>query len=242
MGMHVTVEIVAPEAAAAKEIESAFDYFAGVDQKFSTYKTTSEISAINRGGLAESDWSAEMQLIFALAEKTKRQTNGYFDIRTPEGGYDPSGIVKGWAIHEVANRLRARGFEHFYVDAGGDIEAEGLSETGEPWRVGIRNPFNTQEIVKVVAISAGGIATSGTYERGQHIYDPHRAGRAPLADILSLTVIGPDILEADRFATAAFAMGADGINFIESRPGLEGYAISREGRATMTSGFAAYSK
>ncbi len=81
-----------------------------------------------------------------------------------------------------------------------------------------------------------GVATSGTYVRGQHIYDPHDRTR-PLTEIVGLTVVGPDILEADRFATAAFAMGRDGIVFIESMPGLEGYAIDKNGRATLTSGF-----
>ena len=65
---------------------------------------------------------------------------------------------------------------------------------------------------------------------------PHTASPAP-DEIASITVVGPDIYDADRFATAAFAMGRDGIAFIESRPGLEGYAIDRDGVATMTSGF-----
>ena len=74
-----------------------------------------------------------------------------------------------------------------------------------------------------------GIATSGTYVRGQHIYDPHKPER-PIVDIVSLTVIGTDVLEADRFATAAFAMGRAGIEFIEQRDGLEGYVVDRNGR------------
>ena len=94
------------------------------------------------------------------------------------------------------------------------------------------------EIIKVVYPRDKGVATSGTYVRGQHIYDPHAAG--PLEDVVSLTVIGPDVLEADRFATAAFAMGRDGIGFIERTPGLEGYAVDRERRATLTSGFQHY--
>ena len=53
-------------------------------------------------------------------------------------------------------------------------------------------------------------------------------------------MIGPDVLEADRFATAAFAMGKAGIVFIEQMPGLEGYAVTGNGRATLTSGFGAY--
>jgi FAD:protein FMN transferase len=75
--------------------------------------------------------------------------------------------------------------------------------------------------------------------RGEHIYNPHQPAEK-LNSIVSLSVIGPDVLQADRFATAAFAMGESGIYFIEQRDGLEGYAVNAEGIATMTTGFGAY--
>jgi thiamine biosynthesis lipoprotein len=81
-----------------------------------------------------------------------------------------------------------------------------------------------------------GVATSGTYIRGQHIYNPHHPQKT-IDDVVSLTVVGPDIYEADRFATAAFAMGREGIIYIEKLPGFEGYMIDTAGLATMTSGF-----
>jgi thiamine biosynthesis lipoprotein len=127
---------------------------------------------------------------------------------------------------------------NFYIDAGGDIQVAGTKE-GHPWRIGIRNPFNRKENVKVLAITDKGVATSGTAIRGQHIYNPHYPEQPP-QDIASLTVIGPDVYEADRFATAAFAMGRRGIAFIEELPGFEGYLIDTSARATFTSGFERY--
>jgi thiamine biosynthesis lipoprotein len=115
-----------------------------------------------------------------------------------------------------------------------------LSDSGEYWTVGIRNPFAPDEIVKSLRLSDMGIATSGTYVRGQHIYDPLAAERAPADEIVSVTVLGPNVYEADRFATAAFAMGSEGIGFLEREGGLEGYVIDKNGLATMTSGFAQY--
>ena len=235
MGMPITVEIVGNGDCAAM-IEAAFGYFDSVDRRFSTYKDDSEISAINQGRLREGDYSAEMREVLALAEKTRRETGGYFDIRTPAGTLDPSGIVKGWAIRNAADLVARSGARDFYVDAGGDIQAAGLNGEGKPWRVGIRNPFDQAQIIKVVEPRGKGIATSGTYVRGQHIYNPHARGTL-IDEIVSLTVIGDDVLEADRFATAAFAMGRDGILFIEQTPGLEGYLVDRTGRATFTSGF-----
>jgi thiamine biosynthesis lipoprotein len=77
--------------------------------------------------------------------------------------------------------------------------------------------------------------------RGEHIYNP-KAPKEEIKDIVSLTVVAPDIYEADRFATACFAMGRDGIYFLEKSPGLEGYVIDSTGIATFTSGFEKYLK
>lgn len=238
MGMPITVEIVDPQATDTVFAE-VFGYFAHIDEVFSTYKSTSEITAINDGTLAPEDASEEMRLVFTMCEETKRETNGYFDIKTPAGNYDPSGLVKGWAVWNAAKLIEKRGFQNFYVDAGGDIQPHGKNADGGKWAVGIKNPFNETENVKVVYVDDEGVATSGTYIRGLHIYNP-RGGNAPVSDIVSLTVIGPTIHDADRFATAAFAMGAAGIRFIETLPGYEGYIIDKNKVATMTTGFEKY--
>ena len=219
------------------DLEQVFAYFVSVDDTFSTYKETSEISQINRGELTVAQYSEAMKTILALSEQTKKDTRGYFDIER-NGQYDPSGIVKGWAIHNAAQLLKARGLRNFYIDAGGDVQVEG-TKNGNLWRIGIRNPFNRTEHVKVLALTNRGVATSGTAIRGQHIYDPFNPNNA-LLEIVSITVIGPNIYEADRFATAAFAMGRKGIHFIETLTGFEGYMIDAQARATFTSGFERY--
>ncbi len=237
MGMPVTVEI--NDARATELIfDEVFSYFEYIDETFSTYKDHSEISQINKHELKLEEASEDMKTIFALAEETRLSTDGFFDIQR-KGVYDPSGIVKGWAIFNAAEIIRQRGFENFYVEAGGDIQVYGVNAQGQEWRVGIRNPFNMDEIVKVVAISNCGVATSGTYIRGQHIYNPNHRDEI-ISDVLSLTVIGPDIYEADRFATAAFAMGRNGIMFIENLQGFEGYMIDQNKMATCTTGFERY--
>lgn len=236
MGMPITVEVV-DEPATKADLNAVYDYLIQVDKRYSTYKPESEISRIN-AGLPESEWSDEMKQVLEMCAETRRQTKGYFEIAR-EGKRDPSGLVKGWAIHNAAKLLADRGFHNYYVEAGGDIQVSGHNAKGQPWSVGIRNPFNRDEIVKSVAVTTEGVATSGTYIRGQHIYDPHQPGKE-INDVASLTVVGPNIYEADRFATAAFAMGANGIEFIESRPGLEGYMINDKGIATLTTGFERY--
>jgi thiamine biosynthesis lipoprotein len=148
-------------------------------------------------------------------------------------------MVKGWAIKNAAQQLVGMGFANFCIEAGGDIQCHGVNDEGKDWRVGVRNPFQPDEIVKVLMPRGHGVATSGNYLRGDHIYDPH-TGRYGSDDIVSLTVIGADVMEADRYATASFAMGRDGIHFIEKMPGLEGYEIDKSGVARMTSGLGKY--
>lgn len=235
MGMTVKVEIV-DRFAQGEDINQLFSYFHYIDEKFSPYKRDNEVEKINLGSLNPNEASIEMKKIIDLGEETKKMTNGYFDIFANER-FDPSGIVKGYAIHKASEQLYSKGYRNYYVEIGGDIEAIGLNE-GKKWSVGITNPFDPEKIIKVVHLSNKGIATSGNYVRGSHIHDPVANKKA--TDIASITVIGPDVYEADRFATAAFAMGERGVNFIENLDGFEAYMVGNDRRATYTSGFEEY--
>ena len=239
MGMPVTVVIV-DSVAKEEDIESIFAYLREIDRRFSPYKKTSELSKINRGEETKKNYSEEMKQILLLAEQTKQDTDGFFDITKPDSTIDPSGLVKGYAIHQAAEMLRGKGYKNFYVEIAGDIEAVGLNDQHKPWRVGIENPFNRKEIIKIVGLSDKGIATSGTYVRGLHIYNPHTKHHAD--DIASVTVIADNIYEADRFATAVFAMGEKGIEFLERQKGLEGYMVLKNKMGVMTSGFEEFTK
>jgi FAD:protein FMN transferase len=234
MGMPITL-VVLGDHVRQRDLDLVFGEFTAVDAQFSPFKPDSEISRFNRGEVPEKALSTRVQEIFALCERTKQETAGYFDIARPDGTIDPCGMVKGWAINNAARQLAAMGFANFCVQAGGDIQCHGRNEDGGEWKVGIRNPFTPDEIVKVLIPKGHGVATSGNYIRGDHIYNPH-TGKYGSDNVVSVTVVGPDVLEADRYATAAFAMGRDGICFIERVPGLEGYEIDASGTARMTSG------
>lgn len=227
MGMPVTICLPYDNNEVFQEV---FNYFKWIDEVFSPFKKDSEVSKLNRG----QKYSSHLTKILKLAEETKKKTHGYFDVVRPDGKIDPSGIVKGWAIFEAAKIIKFHKYRRFYVDAGGDAEI-----SGKKWSWGIRNPFNVHQIVKKLTLSDCGIATSGTYERGAHIYNPTEKGTI-VSDIVSLSVIGPNVYEADRYATAAFAMGRKGIEFIENMNGLEGYMIDTKGIATKTTGFDKY--
>jgi thiamine biosynthesis lipoprotein len=238
MGMPVTIEI-SGSGVDPSHFERLYSYFEHMEEVFSPFRATSETSRMNTGLLQPEDSSEEMKTVIRLAEKTRVETKGYFDVNR-DGVFNPVGIVKGWAVYQASEMLRQAGVWDFYIEAGGDIQLSGLNDSGEQWAVGIRNPFGRDEIVKSLRLSDMGIATSGTYVRGQHIYTPPATYGGPTDEIVSVTVLGPNVYEADRFATAAFAMGPQGIGFLEQERGLEGYVIGKDSIATMTSGFAQY--
>lgn len=229
--MPITVEI-ADQSADKTTFQKLFKYFEHVDSVFNIFNESSEMSRINRGEIQKEKWSSEVKEVLTLCEKTKKETYGYFDHER-NGIIDPLGIVKGWAVKNGADILLEKGYTNFYIDAGGDIQVHGQ------WSVGIRNPFNRFETVKTLSLTDCGIATSGNYIRGNHIYNPFQKEKT-IYNMVSLTVIGPDVYQADRFATAAFAMGKQGIYFIEKIQDFEGYMIDQKRIATYTSGFEKY--
>lgn len=235
MGMPVTINII-DNFATDEDINEVFSYLHHLDKKFSTYIKDSEISKINRKEIKSGNYSNEMKKILDLCEITKNQTNGYFDIEK-NGVLDPSGIVKGYAIYEAAKILKKK-YKNFYIEIAGDIQAFGKNEKKKEWKVGIKNPFNKNKIIKVVNLTNQAIATSGNYERGRHIYNPKT--KKNVDEIASITVVAANIFDADRFATAAFAMGEKGIKFIASLKGIEGYMIKNDRSAIFTQGFKSF--
>lgn len=232
--MPVTVHIAAAEVDESV-LDEVFADFALLDGVFSPFLADSAVSRINRGELKEEEAGELVLQALHLCHLYERATDGYFKAWLG-GKLDPSGLVKGWAIDRGCSILDRHGCHDFFVDAGGDVQTRGLSERGEPWRVGIRHPVKKDKVARVVLASGLAVATSGTYEKGDHIVDPH-TGRAA-NELLSFTVVGPDILDADVYATAAFAMGKDrGLAFIERMQHYEAYAVDRHLKAKRTSAF-----
>lgn len=160
--------------------------------------------------------------VWQLCLVARDLTDGSFDPWVVKGGYDPSGYVKGWAADGCVRILKAHGAENIQVNAAGDLSLAGGFENGKPWSIGVRSPENRFEVVKVFEIFDGAIATSGTYEIGAHIKDPHTGLIAIGAR--SATVLGPDGGLADALATALVVAGEDGAA-IFSKPELADYRV-----------------
>jgi thiamine biosynthesis lipoprotein len=227
MGMPIGIEV---RDAVGVDVEPAFAWLEHVDATFSTYREDSAISRLDRGELSLADCPPEVDEVLTACLALERATQGYFSVRA-SGRLDPSGYVKGWAVAGAAERLAGAGARVFCINAGGDVIAR-----GRRWRVGIRHPEAVHDLAAVLEVEDLAVATSGEYERGAHILDPH-TGRPP-AGLLSVTVVGPDLAAADAYATAAFAMGADGPPWTARLDGYDAMCITSDRQVLTTPGFA----
>lgn len=205
-------------------IDRVREFAIHVDDVFSTYKPDSVISQLRRNEISIESTSDEVKDVWNCCAFAREITEGAFDPWAVEGGFDPSGLVKGWAADRCAEIMLDSGAKHVQINAAGDLTLRGGHFDGEsviPWSIGVVNPQSRQEIVQVFNIVDGSIATSGTYERGAHILDPHTGLIAIGAR--SATVIGPDGGLTDALATALMVEGRDGAIWF-SHPDLAEYS------------------
>ena len=246
MGMPISVHLRGPDVAgeaAATAVQAVFDDLRSVDATFSTYRPDSDISRLNRGEVDVAGCDPSVADVIGLCEEARRRTGGAFDanLPSPSGGvwFDPSGLVKGWAVERAAARLAALGPEaglDFCFNAGGDVIVGTASDGSAAWRVGIEDPDDLGRILGVVELRRGGVATSGSAHRGDHIVDPRR-GAAAVA-LRAATVTGPSLLWADVYATAAVVRGAEALDWLAGLPGYEALVVTPTGELFATPEFA----
>jgi FAD:protein FMN transferase len=244
--MGTAISITAPEETDPDAFEAgcgaAFALLHRYDEVFSTYLPDSAVSRLRDGRLtfdrigAEPDADA-LREVLALCAQLHRESGGAFDafaVGDPPA-FDPSGAVKGWAAETAAGILAARGVPRFAFNAGGDVRVYGARDSaGEPWRVAIADPHRPNRILTVIGLQDGALATSGTAERGEHLWDP-RTGR-PATALAQVTVIGSSLTLADGYATAAYALGTGAAAWLTALARRTGYqAVTVTADATVWS-------
>ena len=153
MGTAVSIELADDQPAAELRalIADVCGWLHEVDARFSTYKADSEVSRLRRGEITIGDCSADLRHVLDVCADLWRDTDGYFDAYAG-GSLDPSGYVKGWSVEVASARLAAAGSVRHYINAGGDIRMRGGNPDGEPWRVGIRHPWDADKVSWVLEI------------------------------------------------------------------------------------------
>jgi thiamine biosynthesis lipoprotein len=232
MGTVVSIELGddLPAARLSAMVEDTCAWLHEVDERFSTYREDSEVCRFRSGALPLSECSPDLRHVLDACADLWRDTDGYFDAYAT-GPLDPSGYVKGWSVEVASSRLAEAGSRRHFLNAGGDIRVR-----GGPWRIGIRHPWEADKLSWVLTVSDGAVATSGTYERGAHVWNP-RTGQ-PASGLRSVTVLGSDLALADAYATAALAMGEPGIAWLANR-GFDLAAVTDDGRAFSSTGLPA---
>lgn len=233
MGTVFTIDIRDPGHWAAA-VDEVVDWLHHVDEVFSTYKDTSDISRIRRGDLTVEGADPDVGPVLAMCAQLETETGGRFSAYY-DGTLDPTGLVKGWAIERASALLRTRGSANHAVNGGGDIQIAGEAAPGSPWVVGISDPFDRSRVLTTVSGRDFAIATSGTGERGSHIIHP--LTRQAVPGLTSVTITGRRLSRVDAYATAAVAMGPQALGWIAQQPGHEGFVVTADHRITMTAGF-----
>ena len=195
-----------------------------LDERFSLWKSESELCRWRAGLVSEP--SALMDEVIELCAGAYDITKGLFDAWALPGGFDPTGLVKGWAAQRALDHLVSAGVAGALVNAGGDI----CVAPGGSYEVGIRHPSDPTALCGVVDVT-GAVATSGIYERGVHLVHPFAGEVAGVA----ATVVGESLVVCDVLATALVVGGSDVLFLMEELSGFEGFFVDHDGFMYTTS-------
>jgi thiamine biosynthesis lipoprotein len=238
MGTVVTIDVYAREGMRPPEITlglaRARATLRRADAVFSTWKVDSPMSRLRRGEITCEEAPAEVALVLGQCAIAREMSRGWFDPWAMPGGLDPTGYVKGWAAQRALTALASSGMTGAMVNAAGDIASFGGPEPATQFRIGIVDPFARGQLACVVEL-AGALATSGNYERGNHLIDP-RTGR-PATCVASASVSGPDLGLADALATAVAVAGEAALDTISALDDYEALIITLDGNWRWTEGF-----
>lgn len=236
--MGTVVTVVAPDGRLTDRVRvDVADAFHRLDERFSLYRPESEASAVAAHRLLLRDASPEYRAAYDLAAGWTAETEGAFTAHRPDGRIDLSGVVKALAIRD-AGAVLSRHATDWCLNAGGDVLVSGRERPGRPWVVGIVDPDDRGRLASQFTCSPDlpAIATSGTAERGEHIW---RVGSE--ATFAQVSVAASDIVTADVLATAILAGGPHILDLATRRWRVEVLAYGADGTAWATPAFRARS-
>ncbi|MFI7022615.1 FAD:protein FMN transferase [Micromonospora sp. NPDC049900] len=179
-----------------------------IDLTYSPHRPESLVSRLRRGEISAESYPPLAELVDRCAAM-RAATDGWFDAWAVPGGFDPGGLLGGWAVERAAARLRAAGIHDYAVLAGADLVVRGNAAHGGPWRIAVHHPTDRRRAPLVLEMTAGAIGTSGVTGRQGHVVDPHTG--EPADELVAATVVGPDLSVADAYATALYAAGSAGL-------------------------------
>jgi len=227
MGTVASIEQPATSTPVLQEVERAF---AALERRFSRYRPDSEVSLV---ALDLLDASPELLATYGRALDWRAATNGLFTPHRPDGALDLDGIVKAEAIEAAGGLLDGAGCPEWSINVGGDI----LVRTADaPWVTGIADPADRAALLCSIPLAGRrrAVATSGSTERGDHIW---LGGQLLPAEFVQVSVVADDIVTADVLATAIVAGGPDALDDLTDRFDIDVLTVDRAGSLSATPGF-----
>lgn len=182
-----------------------------VDEVFSTYREDSWVSRLSRSEATIAEAPPAVAEVLDMCEHFHEETGGAFNARSPDGGIDPTGLVKTWAMERSRWRLGLLGAAGVLWGCAGDVTVDGVGPVDGGWRIGIADPRSPAgEAAPIVSTAflegrSKAVATSGDAQRPGHIWDPRT--RASAQHFAQVSVRGTDLIECDAWATAIMAGG-----------------------------------
>ncbi len=172
-------------------------------------------------------------------------TNQTVWLTQPGMGLDLGGIAKGYAADEAVAILREHGVKKALINLGGNIYALGTNPSNQPWRIGVQDPEDERDqYIAVIEATDETLVTSGAYERFlkvddtvyHHILNPE-TGYPADSDILSVTIIAKDSIDADALSTSVYILGREaGLALVNSLNNIETVIIDKERRVFASAG------
>ncbi|MFD1321527.1 FAD:protein FMN transferase [Micromonospora sonneratiae] len=200
-------------------IRDAVAELRAIDITYSPARAGSLVSRLRRGEITADSYPPLADIV-ARCAAMRAATDGWFDAWAVPGGFDPGGLLNGWAVERAAARLRAAGIDDYAVFSGADLVVHGHAPHGGPWRIAVHHPTQSHRPPMMLEMTSGAVGTSGVAGRRDHVVDPHTG--EPANQFLAATVTGPDLAVADGYATALFAAGPTGLDWF---PTVDGYRV-----------------
>lgn len=153
-------------------------------------------------------------------------------------------LGEGYATDKCRTMMMAKGIEAGIVNGSGDMSTWGKQPNGQPWKIGITNPFKPEKLLAVVPLNQGAVTTSGSYEkfvifngkRYSHIINP--ATGYPATGLCSVTVFGPNAETANGLSTSMMVLGqTEGLLLLQKFPDYSCVMITDNGKVIKSKNF-----
>ncbi|UUF13576.1 MULTISPECIES: FAD:protein FMN transferase [Flavobacterium] len=153
-------------------------------------------------------------------------------------------LGEGYATDKCRAMMIAKGIQAGIINGSGDMSTWGKQPNGQPWKIGITNPFKPEKVLAVVPLNQGAVTTSGSYEkfvvfngkRYSHIINP--ATGYPATGLCSVTVFGPNAETANGLSTSLMVLGQkEGLLLLQKFPDYSCVMITDNGKVIKSKNF-----